>query len=53
MYPPREDFMTRHPDGSISALTKGNEIQAAPDGSLRILSRRSGQEVYNRKGAGR
>lgn len=52
MYPPREDFIDRDADGGIHATTKGNTIYAAPDGTLSISSRRSGQEVYRRDGIG-
>lgn len=51
MYPPRADFTTRDEDGTIHAVTKGNEIHAHPDGTLRITSRRTGEEVYRRPGA--
>ncbi|MET7762812.1 hypothetical protein ABZS71_12525 [Streptomyces sp. NPDC005393] len=52
MYHPRADFTTRGEDGSIHAVTKGNEIHASPDGTLVISSRRTGDEVYRRQGAG-
>lgn len=51
MYPPRADFTTRDEDGTIHAVTKGNEIHAEPNGTLRITSRRTGEEVYRRPGA--
>lgn len=52
MYPPRSDFITRDADGGIHAMTKGNKIHAAADGTLSISSRRTDQEVYRRAGAG-
>ncbi|MEU8828820.1 hypothetical protein [Streptomyces sp. NPDC048636] len=52
MYHPRADFTTRGEDGSIHAVTKGNEIHASADGTLVISSRRTGDEVYRRQGAG-
>ncbi|MBB1260169.1 hypothetical protein [Streptomyces alkaliterrae] len=51
MYFPREDFTTRHPDGSVTALTKGQVITAQPNGELTITSRRTGEVVYHRPGA--
>jgi hypothetical protein len=50
MYPPREDFIDHLPDGGLIATTKGNVIYAAPDGDLRIVSRRTGEELYHREG---
>jgi len=52
MYPPREDFTEYTADGRILAVTKGNTIEALPDGTLTISSRKTGQPVYQRKGAG-
>jgi hypothetical protein len=50
MYPPREDYIEEHPDGSITARTKGNVIEASADGALRILSRRTDEEVWRKAG---
>ncbi|MBF6300264.1 hypothetical protein IU459_22345 [Nocardia amamiensis] len=50
MYPPREDFLERNPDGGIIATTRGNIIEIDPDGSMRILNRKTGDVVYSRKG---
>lgn len=52
MYPPREDFTTRTEDGGLQATTRGNIINISPDGTMSILSRRSGEEVYRKAGAG-
>jgi len=52
MYPPREDFLQRSPEGGITATTKGNIIKIEPDGGMQILSRRSGDVVYRREGGG-
>ncbi|MFF4647452.1 hypothetical protein [Streptomyces sp. NPDC001389] len=50
MYPPRADYITEEADGTLKAVTKGNVIYAHPDGTLRITSRRTGDEVYRRDG---
>lgn len=50
MYPPREDYITRHHDGTLTALTKGQVITTHRDGTLTITSRRTGNEVYHRPG---
>jgi hypothetical protein len=52
MYPPREDFTEHTADGRILAATKGNAIEAHPDGTLTVSSRRTGEPVYHRQGAG-
>ncbi|GAB3209416.1 hypothetical protein SAMN02745673_01884 [Marinactinospora thermotolerans DSM 45154] len=52
MYPPREDFTERTADGRILAVTKGNTIEAHPDGTLTVSSRKTGKPVYHRQGAG-
>lgn len=52
MYSPREDFTERTADGRILAATKGNTIEAHPDGTLAVNSRRTGEPVYHRQGAG-
>lgn len=51
MYPPREDFTERTEDGGLRATTKGNIINIAPNGTMSILSRKSGEEVYRKPGA--
>jgi hypothetical protein len=52
MYHPRADFTTRDDAGGIHATTKGNTIYAAPNGELTISSRRTGEPVFRREGAG-
>lgn len=52
MYPPRGDYIEHADDGKIFAATKGNTIQAEPDGTLTVNSRSSGRPVYHREGAG-
>ncbi|NEA30600.1 hypothetical protein [Streptomyces sp. SID13031] len=52
MYPPREDFTERTADGGLRATTRGNQIDISPDGTTSILSRKTGDEVYRRPGAG-
>ncbi|WP_239339326.1 hypothetical protein [Frankia sp. CiP3] len=51
MYPPREDFIRRAPDGGLIALTKGNRIEISPTGSITIYSRRTNEVVYSRADA--
>ncbi|MCK9923594.1 hypothetical protein MXD61_17250 [Frankia sp. AgPm24] len=51
MYPPRDDYITRQPDGGLVAITKGNRIEIGPTGETTILSRRSGETVYRRPAA--
>ncbi|QNK67635.1 hemagglutinin repeat-containing protein [Variovorax sp. PAMC26660] len=36
MYPPRPDYTTTNPDGSLTATTKGNKIDMAVDGTITI-----------------
>lgn len=50
MYPPREDYITRHRDGTLTALTKGQAITAHRNGALTITSRRTERTVYHRPG---
>lgn len=52
MYPPREDFMTRLPNGDIEALTKGQRILFGRDGSIQIFSRKTGDRIFNKDGGG-
>jgi RHS repeat-associated protein len=52
MYPPREDFIVKEEDGGLTATTKGNIIQISPKGSMKILSRSTGDVVYSRVGGG-
>lgn len=51
MYSPREDFTDRTADGGLRATTRGNIINIAPNGTMSILSRKSGEEVYRKQGA--
>jgi hypothetical protein len=48
MYCPMEDFISRGDDGSILALTRGHRIEIAPDGSLRIISKITGQAEFEK-----
>jgi hypothetical protein len=50
MYPPREDFTERLPDGGLRATTKGNLIEISPGGTTDIYSRHSNELVYRRPG---
>jgi hypothetical protein len=48
MYCPMADFAVRCDDGSIVALTRGHRIEASPDGSLRIISKITGQVEFEK-----
>ncbi|GAA1525544.1 hypothetical protein [Kribbella lupini] len=50
MYPPREDFTERLPDGGLRATTKGNLIEISPGGTTDIYSRHTSDLVYRRPG---
>ena len=51
MYPPRDDFVTRNPDGSISARTAGHNIEIGKDGSIKIISRKTKGIEFEQPGA--
>lgn len=51
MYPPLDDFVTRNPDGSISARTRGHNIEIGKDGSTKIVDRKSGKVEFEQPGA--
>jgi hypothetical protein len=48
MYCPMPDFVLRHADGGILALTRGHRIEIAPAGSLRIISKITGQTEFEK-----
>ena len=48
MYCPMADFFLRCDDGGILALTRGHRIEIAPDGSLRIISKITGQTEFEK-----
>jgi len=50
MYPPKADMTTRLADGSIEAITKGQRLLFGPDGSIRIVSRKTGEVVFSKVG---
>ena len=50
MYPPLYDFVTRHTDGSISAKTRGHNIEIGSDGSITIWNRRNGNMDFSKPG---
>ncbi len=50
MYPPREDFTERLPDGGLRATTKGNLIEISPGGTTDIYSRHTNNLIYRRPG---
>ncbi len=52
MYPPLDDFTTRNPDGSLSARTRGHNIEMGKDGSIRITNRKTGGVDFEKPGGG-
>jgi hypothetical protein len=48
MYPPLDDFTTRHPDGSLSARTRAHRIDITPGGKITITSLRTGQVEFTK-----
>lgn len=42
MYPPQEDHIARHPDGSLTATTRRHSIEIGRDGAILIRSFDSG-----------
>jgi len=53
MYPPREDFITRHSDGSLTARTRGHIIEVRSDGSFSIQLISSQTIVLSKPSGGR
>jgi hypothetical protein len=53
MYPPQEDNITRNPDGSISANTRGHTIEIGKDGSITIRDKQTGQIEFQQPGGGK
>ncbi len=52
MYPPLEDSITRNPDGSITANTRGHTIEIGSDGSIIMRNKQTGQIDFQQPGAG-
>ncbi|HWY88455.1 MAG TPA: hypothetical protein VNX28_17215 [Gemmataceae bacterium] len=48
MYGPMPDFVSRLDDGGILAVTRGHRIEIAPDGSLKIISKLTGQTEFEK-----
>jgi hypothetical protein len=48
MYCPLSDFVSRLSDGGILALTRGHRIEIGSDGSLRIISKITGQTEFEK-----
>jgi Domain of unknown function (DUF4157) len=42
MYPPLDDFVVRHPDGRITATTRGHKIEIGADGEVVIRNKKTG-----------
>jgi hypothetical protein len=53
MYPPLEDNIFRKPDGSISARTKGHNIEIGKDGSVIIRDKQTGKIEFQQPGGGK
>lgn len=43
MYPPLDDFIIRHPDGRITANTRGHKIEISADGEITIMNKKTGE----------
>jgi RHS repeat-associated protein len=52
MYRPQSDNITRHPDGSITAKTRGHRIEISKDGAINVLNKKTGQIEFTKPGAG-
>lgn len=52
MYPPSGPGVTRHPDGSITAKTKGQIFEFGKDGGIKIIRRDNGDIIFEQPGAG-
>ena len=50
MYPPLDDYVTRHPDGRITARTKGHNIELGRNGRITIRNRRTGNIEFKKPG---
>jgi hypothetical protein len=48
MYCPMTDYVSRLNDGGILALTRGHRIEIGVDGSLRIVSKITGQPEFEK-----
>jgi hypothetical protein len=53
MYPPKENSITRYPNGNIRARTRLHEISISRDGSITILDLRTGQIDFQQPGGGK
>jgi len=51
LFPPRDDFITRLPNGGISARTKGNILEFGSNGSIKI-SDLKGNVILDKLGGG-
>jgi hypothetical protein len=48
MYCPLDDFIERRDDGSIFAMTRGHRIEIDNNGSVRIISKITGQVEFEK-----
>ncbi len=48
MYCPLDDFMEKRDDGSIVALTRGHRVEIGKDGSVRIVSKITGELEFEK-----
>ena len=52
MYPPQEDSISRHQDGSITAETRGQLIEISAVGAIIFRSKRTGEVVFSEPARG-
>ena len=50
MYPPLADFTTHHPDGTITARTRGHIIEFGATGNIVIRNKKTGEIDFAREG---
>ena len=50
MHPPLDDFVTRNPNGSITARTRGHHIEIGSDGSITIKNLKTGDIEFQQPG---
>jgi hypothetical protein len=48
MYAPQDDCITRHPDGRITAITRGHIIEIEADGSMTFHHRKTGATEFTK-----
>jgi co-chaperonin GroES (HSP10) len=43
-----DKFVTKHSDGSVTAMTKGNRIDIANDGSFKIMTKDGSKTLFEK-----